>query len=222
MIKACLFDLDGVIVDTAKYHYLAWKSLADELDIDFTIQDNERLKGVIRMQSLDIILEIGNKTIEESQKLKLAETKNNRYVEYIQQLQPNEILPNAEVFLRLLKSNGICSGIGSASKNTTSILSRLAITGLFDAIVDGNIASEAKPSPQVFLMGAEALHVLPQQCIVFEDSFAGIEAANAGGMLSVGVGEKAVLHNARFHIKGFYGDDFKKLCKDELDILVNF
>lgn len=154
-----LFDLDGVIVDTAKYHFLAWKRLADELGIPFTEQDNERLKGVSRMASLEIILEIGNRTMTEDEKQALCQRKNDWYVEYIKKLEKSELLPGVENFLKQARAAGIKIALGSASKNSPLILDRLGITELFDAVVDGTRVSRAKPDPEVFVTGAEDLGI---------------------------------------------------------------
>ncbi|MCT4672915.1 MAG: beta-phosphoglucomutase [Prolixibacteraceae bacterium] len=202
-IKACLFDLDGVIVDTAKYHYIAWKELANELGFDFTEEDNERLKGVSRMRSLDILLEIGNKTLTEEEKLQYAEKKNTNYVSYIKKMQEDEILPGVKKFLTDLRNNGIKIALGSASKNAPLILNQIGLTSYFDEIVDGNSVSNAKPDPEVFTKGASLLGVEPKDCVVFEDAVAGIEAAIAGGMYSIGVGDAETLSEANFVIKGF-------------------
>ncbi len=203
-IKACLFDLDGVIVDTAKYHYIAWKELANELGFDFTETDNERLKGVSRMASLDILLEIGGITMSDEKKEVLASRKNNRYVEYITQMNADEILPGAKEFLVALRQAGIKTAIGSASKNAPIILERVGLTPYFDAIIDGNKTSKAKPDPEVFLKGAEALGVLATECVVFEDAEAGVEAALAGGMKCVGIGSPEVLGKANLIIDGLH------------------
>ena len=195
-IKACLFDLDGVVVDTAKYHYLAWKRLANNLGFDFTEKDNERLKGVSRIQSLEILLSIGKVKPSEEEKLKMAEEKNNWYVEYISKLNENEILPGVKNFLIELRQNGIKIALGSASKNSMMILNNLNLISYFDAIVDGNKVSKAKPDPEVFLLGAEELQVKPSECVVFEDAQAGIDAAKAANMKVIGIGQKGVLLNA--------------------------
>lgn len=210
-IKAFIFDLDGVLVDTAKYHYLAWKRLAEELNIDFSLQDNERLKGVSRMQSLQIILDIGNITLNEDTKNGLAKKKNNWYVEYISKLTPEDILPGVIGFLKSVKDNGIKVALGSASKNSMLILDKLNLTNYFDAIIDGTKVSKAKPNPEVFLKGAEALNVLPSQCIVFEDAEAGVEAAINVGMYCIGIGSKDVLKKAHIVLSGFYDMTFDKL-----------
>ncbi|QZE14023.1 beta-phosphoglucomutase [Halosquirtibacter laminarini] len=202
-IKACLFDLDGVIVDTAKYHYIAWKELAQELGFDFTEEDNERLKGVSRMRSLDILLEIGNKSLSEQEKLHYADKKNVNYVSYIQKMEEDEILPGVKEFLTSLRANGIKIALGSASKNAPLILNQIGLTSYFDEIVDGNSVSKAKPDPEVFTKGANLLNVTAEECVVFEDAVAGIEAAKAGGMYCIGVGEEETLSEADFVIKGF-------------------
>lgn len=195
-IKACLFDLDGVVVDTAKYHYLAWKRLANSLGFDFTEKDNERLKGVSRTQALEILLSIGKVNPSEEEKLKMAEEKNNWYVEYISELDETEILPGVKNFLIELRENGIKIALGSASKNSMMILNNLNLISYFDAIVDGNKVSKAKPDPEVFLLGAKELKVQPSECVVFEDAQAGIEAGKATNMKVIGIGQKDVLLKA--------------------------
>ncbi|MFF2910100.1 beta-phosphoglucomutase [Paenibacillus sp. NPDC057934] len=199
-IHACLFDLDGVLVDTAKYHYIAWKELADDLGFPFTEQDNERLKGVSRAASLDILLEIGGLTLDENEKARLADKKNARYVEYISSMDSSEILPGALQFLMECRQNGIKVALGSASKNAMTILNNTDLTPYFDAIIDGTHTSAAKPDPEVFLLGASALGVEPAHCVVFEDAEAGIEAATRAGMTSVGIGSPASLGAANMVI----------------------
>jgi beta-phosphoglucomutase len=201
---AALFDLDGVIVDTAKYHYLAWKSLARGLGFDFTEKDNERLKGVSRMRSLEILLEIGGLTLDETSKIRLAEQKNEEYVKYIQKLDASEILPGAKECLLRLREKGVRTALGSASKNTPLIIHNLQIAHLFDAVIDGNKALKAKPDPQVFLLGALELGVSPSDCVVFEDAEAGIQAAKAAGMYAVGVGSAEILSAADMVIAGLH------------------
>ncbi|HVW98438.1 MAG TPA: beta-phosphoglucomutase [Mucilaginibacter sp.] len=201
-IKACIFDLDGVIVDTAVYHYKAWKRLANELGFDFTEHDNEQLKGVSRVRSLEIILEIGGITKTPAEREELASRKNNWYVEMINQMTPAEILPGAKEFLESCRSAGIKTALGSASKNSTTILNKIDLADLFDVIIDGNHVSKAKPDPEVFLKGAEALGVSPSACIVFEDAIAGVEAAINGGMKVVGIGSPEVLNRANIVVSG--------------------
>ncbi len=203
--KGLLFDLDGVIVDTAKYHFMAWKSLADELGIPFTKEDNERLKGVSRMASFDIILEIGKKTMSREEKEACCAKKNEIYVEFIKKLREDEILPGVREFLTDARNRGYKTALGSASKNSPMILEGLGITDLFDAVIDGTKTSKAKPDPEVFLKGARALGLSGSECIVFEDAAAGILAAYNGGMKAVGIGSAQVLCEADMVMAGFEG-----------------
>ncbi len=212
-IKACLFDLDGVIVDTAKYHFIAWKEMAVVLGFDFTDKENELLKGVSRMRSLDILLGIGKISKTEEEKQALAEKKNQRYLEYVKQMNEEEILPGVTRFLDDLRSNGILIALGSASKNAPLILDRIHLKGKFDVVVDGNAVSEAKPNPEVFLRCAELLKVEPSVCLVFEDAQAGIEAALNGGMKVIGVGSSDNLSLADHYIPGFNKLDYELLSK---------
>ncbi len=211
MIKACLFDLDGVIVDTAKYHYIAWKALANEMGFDFTLEDNERLKGVSRMTSLDILLSIGKVNKSEDEKMALAIKKNDNYLTYILEMGPEEILPGTKDFLELLKKGEFKIALGSASKNAMLILERLKLTPYFEAIIDGTKVAKAKPDPEVFLKGADALNVTPEECVVFEDAEAGVEAALAGGMKCVGIGNKEILGKAHLVIDGLHEMSMQKL-----------
>ena len=199
-IKGAIFDLDGVIVDTAKYHYLAWKRLARELGFDFLESDNERLKGVSRMESLEILLECGAISLSANQKMEAADRKNNWYVEYLHTLKKKDLLPGTKEYLTRLRSAGIRIALGSASKNAPLILARLEITGLFDAVIDGNSVFKAKPDPEVFLKGALALQLEPENCVVFEDALAGIKAAKNAGMKVIGVGQPALLPGADLYI----------------------
>ncbi|MBQ9213828.1 MAG: beta-phosphoglucomutase [Bacteroidales bacterium] len=210
-MKAYIFDLDGVLVDSAKYHYLAWKALADKLGFVFTEKDNERLKGVSRMKSLEILLEIGNIKMSEEEKEKAAEEKNNLYRDYISKMTPSEILPGVENFLKEIKALGKKTAIGSASKNTPLILEKTGLDKYFNAVADGTIITKAKPDPEVFLKGAEMLNVDPKDCIVFEDAVSGVQAAHNAGMKAVGVGDKSVLTMADLVIKSFEGFSLKCL-----------
>lgn len=208
LIEAALFDLDGVIVDTARYHYAAWRRLAEELGFRFTEYDNERLKGVSRMQSLEILLEVGGLAgrFSAAEKERMAERKNRWYVEYISQMTPREILPGVLPFLAELRKDGMRIALGSASKNTGLILERLQLGRWFDAVVDGTMVVRTKPDPEVFITCAERLGgVPPQQCVVFEDAVAGVEAARAAQMYSVGVGDSRLLCEADCVIAGFEG-----------------
>ncbi|MGE5631109.1 MAG: beta-phosphoglucomutase [Caulobacteraceae bacterium] len=202
-IRGCIFDLDGVIVDTAKYHYLAWKRLAEELGFDFTLKDNERLKGVSRMASLEILLEVGGLSFDEKTKLALAAKKNGWYIEYISAMKEDEILPGVKIFLDKVRTAGVKIALGSASKNALTILTNLKLTKLFDAIIDGNKVSKAKPDPEVFLLAAQELGIEPQYCVVFEDAKAGVEAAKMAGMKCIGAGTNSELSGADFTIQGF-------------------
>jgi beta-phosphoglucomutase len=199
-IKACIFDLDGVIVDTAKYHYLAWRRLAHELGFQFSQEQNESLKGVSRMQSLDILLEIGNIHVDEATKTALAIKKNEWYCEYITKMTPDEILPGAKEFLKEIKKAKIKTAIGSASKNAMTILQHINMAHDFDIIIDGTKTTKAKPDPEVFLKAAAELGIEPNLCVVFEDATAGVQAAIKGGMYCIGVGSAKILHEADFVI----------------------
>lgn len=200
-MKGAIFDLDGVIVDTAKYHYAAWKQLAAKLGFEFKESDNERLKGVSRMRSLEILLEVGNITANEAQKQLWAKEKNDNYVKMLQTLKKSELLPGAEEYILKLKKENIKIALGSASKNAPIILEKLGISGLFDAVVDGNSVSKAKPDPEVFLVGAKLLSLPPRECCVFEDSEAGIEAARKGGFAVVAIDKNGVLTGADKNVK---------------------
>ncbi|MDT2478012.1 beta-phosphoglucomutase [Enterococcus avium] len=191
-----IFDLDGVLVDTAKYHFLAWKKLADQLDIPFTEEDNERLKGVSRIKSLDILLSLGNKSYSEDERNKFMEQKNKEYVRYISLMDEREILPGVIELLNQLKDRKLKIALGSASKNSGLILKNTKLQDYFDMIVDGNDVSKAKPDPEVFLLGAKRIGIPASQCIVFEDAYAGIEAAKKAGMLAIGVGNRKSLPHA--------------------------
>lgn len=203
-IRGAIFDLDGVIVDTAKYHFLAWKRLAMELGFDFKEADNEGLKGVSRMKSLDILLEIGGLSYSHDDKILLAEKKNQWYVEYITALDEGELLPGAKEYILRLKNQGIKISLGSASKNALTILNQLNIVELFDTIVDGNMVTNPKPNPEVFLLAAEKLGIPSNQCIVYEDAEAGIIAAKAAGMKTIGIGNREILKSADLVVKGLY------------------
>ncbi len=210
-IEACLFDLDGVVVDTTRYHFIAWRTLAEELGFEFTLQDNERLKGISRMQSLEILLEIGGLQFSDQEKQNMAARKNALYVSYIEKMTPEEILPGVEQFLHNLRENNIKTALGSASKNAPMILERIGLAKLFDAVIDGNLITEAKPNPEVFLKGAESLGVEPENCVVFEDAIAGIEAARNANMYCVGIGQPEILSLANLVIRGFEGFSLEQL-----------
>lgn len=187
MIKAVIFDLDGVIVSTDDCHYEAWKKLSDEEGIYFDRKINDRLRGVSRMASLEIVLERANKAYTDEEKVKLAERKNGYYRDFIKKLTPNDILPGVMDNLEELKKNGIKIAIGSSSKNTPIILKQIGLDGYFDAVSDGNNITKSKPDPEVFLKASEMLGILPENCLVVEDADAGIEAGKKGGMKTLAV-----------------------------------
>lgn len=187
--KAFIFDLDGVLTDTARYHFLAWHELAKELGLSFTEKDNERLKGVSRVRSFEIILEVNGKQDDftEQEKSYYASKKNDRYVRLIQQITPKDVLPNILPFLSEAKTAGTRLAVASASKNAERVMELLGIRDCFDYLADAAKISHAKPDPEVFLVCADALGLLPENCIGFEDAQAGIEAIHAAKMFSVGI-----------------------------------
>ncbi|PFO06325.1 beta-phosphoglucomutase [Bacillus sp. AFS076308] len=195
-ISAVIFDLDGVIVSTDEYHYEAWKQISDQEQIYFDREINERLRGVSRMESLDIILSHSDKTYSETEKHLLAQRKNDIYCELLNNLSPNDILPGVINLLLGLKARDIKIAIGSSSKNTPFILNQIGLTTNFDAIADGNSIKNSKPDPEVFLLAAKMLGVEPEECAVIEDAQAGIDAAKAAGMKAVGIGSAAKCLNA--------------------------
>ncbi|MFD2933411.1 beta-phosphoglucomutase [Spirosoma flavum] len=195
-IKAFLFDLDGVIVDTAIYHYQAWRRLANELGFDISEQFNERLKGVSRMESLDIILAQGGITLPDDKKNDLAAQKNGWYLELVSRMTSDDILPGVATFFSQVRKAGLKTALGSVSKNAPLILERIGMTNAFDAIIDGTKISKGKPDPEVFLKGAAELEVSPAECVVFEDAVAGVEAGKRGGMFVVGLGSPDMLIQA--------------------------
>lgn len=203
MIKGLIFDLDGVVVNTAVYHFQAWNRLANSLGFEFTEEDNERLKGVSRMESLNILLEIGGLTLPTKEKLRLASVKNEWYKEFINQMTASEILPGVTNFIDLVKSHGYQTALGTASRNAPLILERIGMQKTFDAIIDGNQVTKAKPDPEVFLKASAALNLEPSQCVVFEDAIAGLEAAHRAGMKCIGVGDQKTLTEADRVIPGF-------------------
>ncbi|MBK8599575.1 MAG: beta-phosphoglucomutase [Flavobacterium sp.] len=201
--KAFIFDLDGVIVDTAKYHFLAWQKVASELGIEFTPEHNEQLKGVSRVRSLDIILELGKIEATQEEKNRWLVQKNEDYLSYLVNMNFSEILPGVIPILQFLKEHQQGIALGSASKNARPILEKTGIISYFDAIVDGNDVTNAKPDPEVFVQAARLLNITNENSIVFEDSVAGIQAANIAKMTSVGIGEAAILHEAKYIFKDF-------------------
>ncbi|WP_369996981.1 beta-phosphoglucomutase [Winogradskyella sp.] len=201
--KGFIFDLDGVIVDTAKYHFLAWKKLANSVGVDFTETQNEQLKGVSRKKSLEKILKWGNKSLSEDEFSKLMSLKNEDYLSYVNNMDESEILPDVPKILNFLIEEKQPIALGSASKNARTILEKVNLLSKFNTIVDGNGVAKGKPNPEVFLTAAKNLGIKADKCIVFEDAKAGIEAANAANMVSIGIGEKDVLQNADYVFKDF-------------------
>jgi beta-phosphoglucomutase len=210
-LLGCIFDLDGVIVDTAKYHFQAWKRLAAEIGTDFTEEENEKLKGVSRMRSLEIILEMGGVKASEEEKLEWATRKNSWFVEYLNNMTPDDVFPGVIEFLEQLKSKGIKIALGSASKNAQRALQNIEMAEKFEIIVDGTMVTKAKPDPEVFVTAANGLGLSPDDCIVFEDAVAGVKAAHNGGMKCVGVGDPLILNEAEIVIS-----TFENLSWDEL------
>lgn len=217
-LQGCIFDLDGVLVDTAHYHFKSWKRLADFLDVHFDEEMNEQLKGVSRVQSLNQILSWGNLSLNETEKSKLRAQKNEWYLEYLETIDEKEVLPHAREFLDHVKQAGVKIALGSASKNALKVLEKTNLLPYFDAIVDGNNTVKTKPDPEVFLKAAEFLGIKPETAIVFEDSGRGIDAAITGNFKSVGIGDSANLGHADIVIESFKDttlNSFKELFAPE-------
>ncbi|MCH2032924.1 MAG: beta-phosphoglucomutase [Tenacibaculum sp.] len=214
--RGFIFDLDGVIVDTAKYHFLAWKKLANDLGIDFSEHQNEQLKGVSRVKSLEKILDWGGVSLSEDAFKDQMDKKNTDYLSYIETMKEDEILVDVPKVLTFLKNEQQPIALGSASKNARKILKKVALYESFDSIVDGTNVSKAKPDPEVFLIAAKELNMAPNQCVVFEDSIAGVQAANKAEMISIGIGEQEVLSEADFVFK-----DFSEISIEFLTQLIN-
>lgn len=195
-MKGYIFDLDGVIVDTAKFHYIAWKKIGEEFGFSLTHKLNEQLKGVSRVDSLQKILNWAGVTVSQEKFDELATRKNEDYLSYVAQMDENDILPGVKSFLEEARRNGKKIALGSASKNARLILEKTGIISLFDEIVDGNDVTKAKPDPEVFLIAAQKLGVKNEECVVFEDSEAGIQAAKTAGMKAIGIGSHDVLTQA--------------------------
>ncbi len=203
MIKGFIFDLDGVIVDTAKYHYLAWKKLANELGFEFTEEQNEAFKGVSRKRCLQILLELGEVDATQEQFDNWMIEKNEDYLSYIEEMDASEILPDVPKILDFLKANNIPMALGSASKNAIPILKKVGLLSYFKVVVDGNNVTKAKPDPEVFLLAAKDIGVAPTECVVFEDALAGIQAANTAGMVSIGIGDASILTESQYNFNDF-------------------
>lgn len=211
-LKAVIFDLDGVITDSAKYHYLAWKELADELSIPFDEKYNEKLKGVSRMESLELILSNGNACdrYTQEEKITMAEKKNDNYKELIKQISPADTLPGIMDFLKELRENQIKIALASVSKNAPFILHQLELEDYFDYVADPEKVPNAKPFPDIFLAGMEAFSLTPEECIGVEDARTGIEAIHRAGMKAVGVGTESEMEEA---------DLFLNTCKLGLSVI---
>lgn len=200
---ACIFDLDGVIVETAHYHFKAWKRLAESLDISFGMEQNEALKGLSRRKSIEKILALDGRQLSEEKVRELMEKKNSWYQDYIAELTARDILAGIPEFLDELQTMGVKLAIGSSSKNARYIMDYLQLNDTFDVIIDGTDLENTKPDPEVFLKGARALDVDPAECIVFEDAASGVKAAKAAGMTCVGVGSVKYLRDADLVISTF-------------------
>lgn len=196
MIQAFIFDLDGVLTDTAEYHFLAWQQLATQLGIDFSREDNELLKGVDRMGSLELILKLGNVQLSLQEKLKLAEQKNVEYLKLVQSMSPADLFPGVLPLFSSLKASGVKTALASASKNAALVLQKLGIPDLFDYVADSNFIKNGKPEPEIFLTCAKALGVAPERCIGVEDAPAGVAAIKSAGMYALGIGEAKALAQA--------------------------
>lgn len=203
MDKGIIFDLDGVICSTDEYHYRAWKALADKLVIPFDRERNNLLRGVSRMDSLEIILQRSDKTYTAGEKAAFAEEKNALYREYLKQMSPNDLSDEVRETLDALRGAGYRMAIGSSSKNTPFILERIGLAGYFDAVADGNGITHSKPHPEVFLKAAEMLGLAPEDCVVVEDAHAGVQAAKAGGFRCAAMGDAKDDPKADWHLRGF-------------------
>ena len=200
--QAIIFDLDGVITDTAHYHYLAWRKLAMSLDVPFDAVFNEQLKGIDRMGSLELILARSTKKYSSEEKLILADRKNSDYQDLIHNMTPNDLLPGAQATLKAVRDAGLKIGLASVSKNAFAVLDRLGIASDFDYVVDATKISRSKPDPEIFLTAAENLGVLPSACIGIEDSVAGLQSIKSSGMYAIGIGDPAILTQADRVIPG--------------------
>ncbi len=214
-IKACLFDLDGVIVDTAKYHFLAWGRLCKEFGYELSEEENENLKGISRAESLNILLRKAGKEASEAEKQEMMARKNGWYLDHVNAMKPDEILPGVKDFMEALRQKGIRIGLGSASKNALPIVEKIGVLPYLEVVIDGNKVTRGKPDPQTFSLGAEAIGVEPRHCVVFEDAVAGIDAALAGGFFAIGVGKPEILGHAHKVIPGF--QDVKLSIFDDLE-----
>jgi len=210
-IKGCIFNLDGVIVDMSGYHFLAWRRLANELGFDFSLAQQETLRGLDRISSLEQILEWGGMYMSEAEKLHWADVKNNWFLESVIYMKPAEVLPGVLYFLRQIRSAGLKMALSSGSRNAKAILQSIRLDDFFDVVVDGNIVRKQKPDPNCFLMAAAALGLRPAECVVFEDLPIGISAALNGGIPVVGIGCREQLRDASLVISGFEGETLERI-----------
>jgi beta-phosphoglucomutase len=213
MIQALIFDLDGVLTDTAEYHFLAWQQLATQLGIEFSRADNELLKGVDRMGSLELILQLGQKQLSQDEKLMLAEQKNAEYLKLVESMSPADLFPGVLPLFSSLKAAGVKTALASASKNAALVLQKLCIPDLFDYVADSNLIKNGKPDPEIFLTCAQALGVAPERCIGVEDAPAGVTAIKAAGMYALGIGEEHALTQADLVIPAISALDQTLLTK---------
>ncbi len=209
-IKGCIFDLDGVLVETSAFHYRAWSRLGNEIGAEVTKEVNEQLKGISRRNSLEHLLTIAGLEIDEETKVELEEKKNNWYLGYLDNITIDNALPMVVSFLEGLKALGFKLAVGSSSKNAMTILTKVGIGNYFDVIVDGNDVAEAKPSPEIFLEAAKRLNIKPSECVVFEDAISGVQAAKRGNFKCVGIGSFELLHEADLVISSFHELDMDK------------
>lgn len=203
LVRACIFDLDGVVVDTFRYHYQAWRRVASRLGIDFTEEQHNRLQGLSRMESLEKILDWGGVYLPDAEKLHWTDVKNNWYVELVAHMSPAEVLPGVRDFLQHLQNDGLPAALVSSSRNARSVLQSTCLESFFAVVIDGNIIKKAKPDPERYLLAATALGSTPGECLVFEDAPAGIYGATYAGFPTVGVGMAEGLQQAGVLIPGF-------------------
>jgi len=210
-LKAVIFDLDGVIADTARFHYQAWKKLASEIGINLTYEFNENLKGVGRMESLDLILALTEKDYSNEEKIGLANKKNRYYLEFVSRMTPSDLLPGVVKCFEVIKDNNIKIVLASASKNSLGVIKRLGIKKYFDYVVSSKNILKSKPNPEIFIKAAKGLKVATKNCVGVEDSIAGILAINACNMFSVGIGNKKNLYPADICIKDLTEFDIEEI-----------
>ncbi|MFO7815459.1 MAG: beta-phosphoglucomutase [Halanaerobiales bacterium] len=213
-LKGFIFDLDGVVTDTAEYHYLGWKKLADEEGMKFDREFNEKFRGVSRMECLDLLLEANGRQVTSGKRKELAERKNNYYREYLKNITKDNLLEGIEKILSRLKDKGYKLAIASASKNTSIVVEKLNIKEMFDTISDGYSVKKTKPAPDLFLHTAEKLDLEPEQCIVFEDAEAGVDAAIAANMTAVGIGPEGRVGHAHYRFDSVQDIELEKIINN--------